>query len=147
MSYVWHKIAQVADDLDAIGLYREADALSSVLKSRVAQYYVQPGQVPLEDRMIPGDIVFPEAEESEELRLKNMGRHRVPDYSSLPGGDEPKSEKGKNIFNMDGTDNIDGFAHVDEFPSPSMDGSTKDYEWDNYRNDSEPKYLKLMPRG
>jgi hypothetical protein len=141
------KIAKVADNLDSIGLYREADVLSSLLTTKLAQYYVQPGQVPLEDRMIPGDIVFPEAEESEQLRLKNIGRYRVPDYSSLPGGDEPKDEKGKNIFNMDGTDNIDGFAHVDEFPSPSMDGNTNQYEWNNYRDDNGPKYLKLMPRG
>jgi hypothetical protein len=143
---IWIKIANIADTLDKQGFFKEADDLDSVL--RTAQYYVNPGVVPIDDRMIPGDEVFPEAEESEQLRMKNMGRYRVPEYSSLPGGDNPASEKGNNIFNMDGTDNIDGFAQVDEFPSPSMDGNTKAYEWDNYRGEnSQPPYTKLMPRG
>lgn len=147
MNSVWLKMAKVADALDACGKYEMASTIDAVLK-RTAQYYVNPGLVPLDDRMIPGDEVFPEAEESEELRMKNMGRHRVPEYSSLPGGDNPKKDKGKNIFNMDGTDNISGFAHVDEFPSPSMDGKLDNYEWDNYRGEgSQPPYTKLMPRG
>ena len=148
MQNLWLKLASVANTLDANGLYEEADVLTNVIKTRLAQYYVNPGVVPLDDRMIPGDEVFPEAEESEELRLKNIGRYRVPEYSNLPGGDNPESEKGNNIFNMDGTDNIAGFAQVDEFPSPSMDGNTKAYEWENYRGEgSQPPYTKLMPRG
>jgi hypothetical protein len=143
----WIKLTKIADELDINGFYKEADALSSIVKTCVAQYYTNPGMVPMDDRMIPGDEVFPEAEESEQLRLKNMGRHRVPEYSELPGGDNPDSEKGNNIFNMDGTDNIAGFAHVDQFPSPSMSGSTKDYEWEAYRGEnSQPPYTKLMPR-
>jgi len=148
MKDLWIKIAKTANELDARGFHKEADVLDSVLKTRIAQYYVNPGVVPLDDRMIPGDEVFPEAEESEQLRMKNMGRYRVPEYSDLPGGDNPESEKGNNIFNMDGTDNISGFAQVDEFPSPSMDGNTKAYEWENYRGEgSQPPYTKLMPRG
>lgn len=148
MQHLLFRFAQIANKLDEHGFYKEADMFTKVVQSRYAQYYVNPGLVPLDDRMIPGDEVFPEAEESEQLRMKNMGRHRVPEYSDLPGGDNPESEKGNNIFNMDGTDNISGFAHVDEFPSPSMDGSTKAYEWENYRGEgSQPPYTKLMPRG
>lgn len=148
MQNIWIKIASTANSLDRRGFHNEADVLTSIITKRLAQYYVNPGVVPLDDRMIPGDEVFPEAEESEQLRQKNMGRHRVPEYSDLPGGDNPESEKGNNIFNMDGTDNISGFAHVDEFPSPSMDGGTKNYEWDAYRGEnSQPPYTKLMPRG
>lgn len=148
MKHIWLELTKVASSLDSHGFYKEADVLTNVIKTRVAQYYINPGMIPLDDRMIPGDEVFPEAEESEQLRLKNMGRHRVPEYSELPGGDNPESEKGNNIFNMDGTDNIAGFAHVDEFPSPSMDGNTKAYEWEAYRGEgSQPPYTKLMPRG
>jgi len=147
MQNLWLKIANTASELDKRGFHEEADVLGGVI-TKVAQYYVNPGIVPMEDRMIPGDEVFPEAEESEQLRLKNIGRYRVPEYSDLPGGDNPEEDKGTNVFNMDGTDNIAGFAQVDEFPSPSMDGNLKNYEYENYRGEgSQPPYTKLMPRG
>jgi len=144
MSNVWLRVAKVAEMLDRAGFYAEADELSRLLVRQAQVAGPQNLNIPLRDRVWDGRQVIQDAEETDRRRLKDP-RLRTPDYIALPGGDDTQEEKEFSIFDMQGEDAIPGPAYVDPYPSPSMKGNLKDYEYSNFHDSGDP-YGKYKPR-